>query len=387
MRFKDKNLLIISNGYPTPRYSIQPFVKGQVGGLKKYFNSVYVISPQPIGYRRELRDYSYENVKVYYPRFFHAPIELFRKRLGDNFFKAALRVIKREELEFDLIHAHFTWQSGYVAVKLAKKYKVPSVITIHENRDWFLEEYNSKNEKIYWTWKNADALIRVNRTDVPLLKEFNSSVFHVPNGFDPKRLPFMDREEARSILGLPSGNRVVFSLGNLIERKGFQYLIDAMSLVIKERDDVLCYIGGRGPLRGRLQKQIKDLGLQKNIKLLGFVLDGKLKYWMNAADLFVLPSLAESFGVVVLEALAVGTPVVTTYNGGSEEIITSEDYGLLCPPKDPKCLAEKILIALEKDWDRKKIREYAGQFRWDNIVKNIIAIYTNIIGDIKNVQH
>lgn len=372
-----RNLLIITNSYPNKDNSFHGgvFVKEQVRYLENYFENVYVISPQPWGSNRNLRDYEYDNVRVYYPRFFHAPVEFFRKRLGDSFFKAALRIIKREKLEFDLIHAHFTWPSGYAAVKLGRAYGVPSVITIHEDRDWFLKEYTSGNEKIYWTWKNADTLIRVNQKDIPLLKEFNPNVFHIPNGFDPKRLPFMDKEEARSILRLPSNVKVLFSLGNLIERKGFRYLIDAMSLVVRERKDVVCYIGGNGPLRDRLQKQINELGLQEHVKLLGFVPDDQLKYWMNAADLFVLPSLSEGNPTVMFEALGVGLPFVGTAVGGVPEIITSEDYGLLCPPKDPKCLAEKILIALEKEWNREKIMNYADQYTWGNVVNQILEVY------------
>lgn len=381
MQFKDKNLLIISNGYPTLTYPLQPFIKGQVDELKKYFNSVYVISPQPIGYRRELRDYSCENVKVYYPRFFHVPIELFRKRLGDNFFKAALRAIKRARLEFDLIHAHFTWPSGYAGVRLSKEFNVPVVITIHENRDWFLKEYNSNNGKIYWTWRSATVLIRVNKVDIPLLKKFNPNVYSIPNGFDPNRLRVMSRDEARRALGLLTDGKLIFSLGNLIERKGFQYLITAMKEIVKVRRDVMCFIGGSGPLKKELERLIKRLGLQDHIKLLDSVPDDELKYWMNAADLFVLPSLSEGNPTVMFEALGVGLPFIGTTVGGVPEIITSDDYGLLCPPKDPKCLVEKILIALEKEWDREKIRKYAEQFTWDNIALQLFNIYMTLTGE------
>ncbi|MBE9593771.1 MAG: glycosyltransferase, partial [Proteobacteria bacterium] len=92
-------------------------------------------------------------------------------------------------------------------------------------------------------------------------------------------------------------------------------------------------------------------------------------------DVFVLPSLRESFGVVQIEAMACGKPIVATRNGGSEEIITSEDYGLLCGPANPEELAEKILIALDKEWDGEKIRGYAERFRWENIVKEIVKVY------------
>ena len=77
----------------------------------------------------------------------------------------------------------------------------------------------------------------------------------------------------------------------------------------------------------------------------------------------------------MFEALGVGLPFVGTTVGGVPEIITSEDYGLLCPPADPECLAEKILTALEKNWDREKIRKYAEQFTWENIAKSVLNIY------------
>ncbi|ASJ10330.1 glycosyl transferase family 1 [Thermococcus sp. P6] len=382
MKFKDKTLLILTNSYPDEdnTYYGGIFVKEQVEYLKDYFKEVYIISPQPYGGRRGLRDYEYDNVRAYYPRFFHLPVEYFRRRLGDNFFKAALKVINREGLTFDLVHAHFTWPSGYAGVKLGERFNVPVVITIHENRDWLLREYNSKNRKIHWTWENADALIRVNKRDITLLKEFNPNVFFVPNGFSPERLKTIKKESARESLGLPKDNKILFSLGVLIERKGFNYLIQAMSEVLKQRKDVLCFIGGSGPLKGKLQKQINELGLQNHVKLLGFVPDDELYLWMNSADVFVLPSSSEGNPTVMFEALGVGLPFVGTTVGGVPEIITSEDYGLLCPPRDSKCLAEKILIALEKDWDRGKIRKYAEKFTWENIVDQILKIYAKIIG-------
>jgi len=95
--------------------------------------------------------------------------------------------------------------------------------------------------------------------------------------------------------------------------------------------------------------------------------------------LFVLSSLMESFGVVQIEAMACGKPIVATKNGGSEEIIVSEDYGLLCESGNSKMLAEKILIGLDKEWDAKKILNYARRFTWDNIVEEIMEIYNELL--------
>jgi len=133
LKFNDKNILILTNHYPDKEniYYGGIFVKEQVKYLKDYFKEVYVISPQALGINRKLRDYEYDNVKVFFPRFLHIPINYFRRRLGDNFFKNALRVIERENLEFDLIHAHFTWPSGYAGALLRKMLKVPLIITAH----------------------------------------------------------------------------------------------------------------------------------------------------------------------------------------------------------------------------------------------------------------
>jgi glycosyltransferase involved in cell wall biosynthesis len=118
------------------------------------------------------------------------------------------------------------------------------------------------------------------------------------------------------------------------------------------------------------------------VKVDGFVPNDLLPIWMNACDVFVLPSLSESFGIVQIEAMACGKPAVATYNGGSEEIITSEDYGLLCEPANQKELAEKILIALDKEWVYKKILGYAERFSWENIAKEVQEVYNTVGGEI-----
>ena len=101
---------------------------------------------------------------------------------------------------------------------------------------------------------------------------------------------------------------------------------------------------------------------------------------MNACDLFVLPSLRESFGVVQIEAMACGKPVVATRNGGSEEVVTSDEYGLLAEPADPEDLAEKILVALDREWDREAILTYAERFTWENIAKETMSVYEQVLG-------
>jgi glycosyltransferase involved in cell wall biosynthesis len=180
-------------------------------------------------------------------------------------------------------------------------------------------------------------------------------------------------------LSLEKERKIILNISRLYEEKGQKYLIDAMKIMTEKRKDVLCFIGGSGPLKDKLQKQINDSNLQDYVKLIGFVPDELLPIWMNACDVFVLPSLAESFGIVQIEAMACGKPVVATYNGGSEEIITSEDYGFLVGPANPEELTEIVLIALDKEWDGEKILEYAESFVWENITEEILNVYEGVL--------
>lgn len=382
-----KNLLVITPSYPNydNTYIKDIFVKTQLDSLKKYFNQIFVICPVLYSNKKLDKDklcsnYSYDNIIVYYPRCYYIPIFYFKTILVDNRLKVVEKLIQKENIHFDIIHAHFTWPSAYIGVKLKKIFGTPVVVTIHENTDWFYKEVNMNYPLLNCAWKNADALIRVNKKDVPVLKKFNENSFSIPNCFSQNFKP-LDQNKCRDKLNLPCDKKIIFSLGWLVERKGFEYLIESMSIIGKQRSDVLCFIGGSGPLKSKLQRKIDNLNLTEKIKLIGFVPDKLLPIWMNACDVFVLPSLSESFGIVLIEAMACGKPVVSTRNGGSEEVIVSEDYGLICNPARPKELAEDILLSLDKNWDSKKIVSYVSKFSLSAIGNRILDIYDSVFSN------
>ena len=389
------------------------FIKDLVEAQSKYLEEIHVIvryNPlnefskylPGVRYIKHLKAFTKENLvdisnipsNVYIhllPVYYVLPDSV-NPALGNKLVRVFYEYIIKNKLEFDVIHGHFTYPPGYVAVELGKLFNKPSVITLHENS---LRHINSikKNKRIYsmsaYAWKNADLLIRVNKRDIKWFIKHGASperIVYIPNGYNPCRLLNVPQQTARHKIGVSDDQKVIFNLARLYYEKGHQYLIQAMSEVVKHRDDVYCFIGGDGPLRGKLQKQIKDLGLRDHVKLLGFIPDDKLALWYNAADLFVLPSLSEGNPTVMFEALGVGLPFVSTAVGGVPEIITSEDYGLLCPPKDPECLAEKILMALEKEWYKENIRRYAEQFTWENIALTTIEYYKKIIGEQDEIK-
>ena len=320
-----------------------------------------------------------DNVSVIMTNIIYAPTANQYRRLGDRHFKAVEKALRRYHLKFDLIHAHFTWTAGYVGARLKEIFDIPFVLTVHENRAWFLEEYNSNREEIYYTWKSADAITRPNSIDIPLLRKLNENVITVPNGFTPEKFSPLSPAQARQHLNLPLDKKIIFGLGFLTERKGFWYLIEAMDHITKMNPNVLCLIGGPGEQKSRLEQKIKQLRLKDSVRLVGAIAHHEVHLWMNACDLFVLPSLSESFGVVQLEAMACGKPVVATYNGGSEEIITSEEYGLLCQPANPKELAEKILLALDKKWNSERIIKYAQRFTWHTNAEETLQVYEHVL--------
>jgi teichuronic acid biosynthesis glycosyltransferase TuaC len=388
----DMTLLVITPDYPdrNNNYIGSIFVKNQLDSLKGYFRKIIVIAP--VFYSggllpndRTCQNYHYDNIDVYYPRCLFFPrrvvvplIKNSYKFSFDTRLSAVLRLIQREHLEFDLIHAHFTWPSASIAATLKKTFHVPVVATIHEDSGWLEEEIAMNNARLISAWQNADALIRVNREELPLLKKFNPNVFFVPNGF-PVQFQPLDKAECRSRLGINPGTKVIISLGDLIERKGFGYLVDAMAKIRARRDDVICVIGGKGPEEKNLIRKIHENNLDDCVRLAGFIPGPRVPVWMNAADLFVLPSIHESFGIVQIEALACGTPVISTDTVGSREIITSDEIGLFCKPADAVSLDDAITRGLEKSWDIQKILKYSKQFSWDTVVTSIIPIYSQVI--------
>lgn len=394
----DMKLLVISPHYRT-------FVKDLVEAESKYIDEIYVIVHH--NYLSELAHYlsffpyfkyvkmfskkrlsdltgKPKNVQVHILSTFYFIPDGKNQGLGIKLSNLFKKYIEKNNIKFDLIHAHFTWPSGYVAVKLGKEFNVPVVVTAHGYDVYDLPFRNKKwRRKIRYVLNSANYVITVSKKNMSLLNELgiNTPVKLIPNGFKSDLFYPQNREKCRKNLNLPLDKIIIITVGNLTEVKGHKYLIQAMAKIVKQKKDIICIIVGGGKLENRLNAEIKKLGLKNYIKLVGQRPHNEIPLWMNAADVFVLPSLCEGNPTVMFEALGVGLPFVGTTVGGIPEIIISEDYGLLCPPKDPECLAEKILTALEKDWDREKIKRYAKQFTWENIARRILNVYKLVLND------
>ena len=389
----DKNKLLVTS------HSYNSFQKDQIESLSSYLDCVYVlVRYNPIA---EISRYipvpaldnfkldskiditnKPSNVNVYPTPILYAPIDSQYKKLGEKHFKVVEKLIKKNDITFDFIHSHFVWSAGYVGAKLKEKYNVPSVVTAHghdiydypfRDREW--------KEKIEYVLNAADYVITVSDSNLECIKKLNvkTPVKVIPNGFSSDLFHQRDLEKCRKVLDAPLDKKIVLSVGHLFEVKGHKYLIEAMREVVKHRKDVLCIIVGEGKLKNKLEKQIKKAGLENYVKLADGRPHNEIPIWLNACDVFVLPSLNEGNPTVMFEAFGCGKPFVGTKVGGIPEIITSDDYGLLAEPANPKELAEKILTALDKEWDNEKIRYYAERFTWENIVEEILDVYTQVL--------
>jgi len=393
--FRDKTLLVIASQFPDSehRFIGGIFVKRQIEPLKPLFKRIIVIAPvNQVFFSREYKycqNYSYDNVEIYFPRCFYIPrpvhriISKYTDQIFDNRADIVENLLEQKNIQFDLIHAHFTWPSGYIALRLKEKYHVPFALSIHEDPLWFNEDIQRAHPVWKSIWSQADALIRISREDLIRLQDYNQSTYSVKYGFSDQFIP-LDTVESRKKLHIPQDKKILFSLGLLSERKGFNFLIEAMARIKKQRENVICFIGGADPsgiglTERQLKKQIRQNGLEKYVHLLGSIPENRIVAMMNSCDLFVLPSLSEAFGIVNLEAMACGKPVISTYNGGSDEIVTSEEFGFLVKPADSDILAEKILVALDRKWDPFAIRRHAEEYSWDAIGNQLLEIYRTIV--------
>ncbi|MDB9281722.1 glycosyltransferase [Halorubrum ezzemoulense] len=389
-KLSDKSVLYLCHDY---RY----FTKGQIDHLAPYFRDVHVLvrynpvanisNYLPIDRLKKHRkkekldfDGTPKNVTVTTLPMFWLPVDKHRRRLGAKHAKKAKSAVRSLDIEPDLIHSQFTWTAGFAGQQVAEENNIPFILTVHQNQQSLDEKISSGNEDVYNTWRSANKILRVNRQDLSKLRIYNDNVVRVPNGFDSRMFEHIGQKSARDNLGLSNDATIVFSLGHLKQRKGFQHMIQAWPLVEDQLPDPRYVIGGRGPMKGELQSLIETQRLSEQIELLGHVPPTKLNDWMNAADVFVLPSYSESFGVVQLEAMACGTPVVATRNGGSEEVVSSDSLGILVDsPEDHGRLSEAILEAINKDWDRQTILEYANDHSWENVANIIARNYIEVL--------
>ena len=210
----------------------------------------------------------------------------------------------------------------------------------------------------------------------------------IPGGADVERFhPAKDKSVVRERLGLPAERTLLLTVRRLAPRMGLDSLVRAMPAIIARRPDALLLVGGKGPERGRLERLVAELGLGDHVRLLGFIADAELAAHYQAADVFVLPTLAlEGFGLVTAESLSCGTPVLGTPVGATPEILRRLDARLVLPGASPVALAEGITAFLEGGWRAELTPErlhgfVRANYTWDAHVRAVEHVYQEVIAE------
>jgi glycosyltransferase involved in cell wall biosynthesis len=293
----------------------------------------------------------------------------------------------------DLIHVHgHPYLSSLLAAKIAKKYSKPLVLTQHNT---FIEYKNFWDtiEKLNdlaigkQVLKEADKIIVVSNATKNYVLSLGADpekieVLH--NGVDLNRFKPLTgiKDEMRKKLGVSKDATVILTVRRLVYKNGIDTLIESARLAIKKNPKLVFVVVGKGPDFEKVKERIAQLGMRRNFRLTGFVSDGDLPFYYNAADFFVLPSKSgEGLPLVALEAMACGLPVIATNVGGTSEVM-SEDYGKLVPPNSPDSLAEAILEFSRKEFSvlKKDLRTMMEQrYSWDKNVEKLSQIYEELI--------
>lgn len=297
------------------------------------------------------------------------------------------RLYPKIEKEFgrpDIVHAHFL-KMGLAAKKVCQKKKLPLVLTEHSS--FMIKEGLSKGvyKRAKVAYSASGSLIAVSQPLANSLLQttgFSSTVVH----------NIVNIGEKKTVLASPNSEICEFvSAGNLIPRKGFDTLISAFSKALTIRPNIRLKIFGEGDERAKLEKMLEDNSLSSSVELLGAYKKDDLDSLYKDAVAFVLSSKAETFGVVYIEAMVLGLPVIATKCGGPEDFV-NETNGYLVDVGDIDQLADAI-VRMADNWslfDRESISEYAHEhFSPEFIAKQITEVYRQALAgkDIaKNAQ-
>ncbi len=301
-----------------------------------------------------------------------------------------------KENNYDLCHTHFIIPTGILSYRLKIKDKLPYIITAHGSDvpHYNPDRFGLQHQVLKPLWnkivENAEYIITPSRYLKNLIlkksvyerrcsptcgERYDEKINVIPNGIHPEAYNYSPHRKEKKIL----------VVSRLFERKGVQYVIEAMRS-IKGYELAIC---GDGPYREPLERQIKTFG-PNTIQLLGWVTDERLRYEYETASIFVLPSSAESFGIVLLEAMASGCAIVTTNTTGCVEVVA--DTALLIRPGNADDIKNALLRLINDDElrcdlgqrGRRRVEEH---FTWKRITQQYIALYKRVIENDPTKAH
>lgn len=322
----------------------------------------------------------HNGIEVWHPRYLLPP------KIGMNIAPIMLALgaystIKRlqgEGFDFDLIDAHYYYPDGVAAALLARWFNKPLLITARGTDLNLIAGFAIPRRWIRWANAVANASIAVSRSLAEKLVSLGGDAerAHVlRNGVDLARFNAIDPMQARMELDLPADRHVLVSVGHLVTLKGHDIAIRALV----QLPGTHLAIVGSGPERANLLELARAQGVADRVCLAGARPQTELPLWYSAADALVLCSSREGWANVLLEALACGTPVVATDVGGTAEVISAPEAGVLMRARTPAALVDAIQVLLDRYPDRHAVRRYAERFDWAATTQGQVELFRSVI--------
>jgi len=295
---------------------------------------------------------------------------------------------------FDLIHAH-DWLVCQAAKTLKHQFALPLVSTVHATEhgrnqgvhtDLQRKIHQLEWQLTYESWRVIGCSQYMEREIRELFQLPADKIDIIPNGVDPDLVRVDQPDPAiRAQFAMPD-EKIVFFVGRMVREKGVQILLDSVPEILRSCPEAKFIIGGKGPMLDELKWKAQEMGIQDKVVFAGFVPDetrNQLLYWASAT---IFPSLYEPFGIVALEAMAAGTPVIVSDVGGMSEIIEHGVDGLKVYPGDPHSLAVQITTCLKNEHLANTVKENAMKkidqyYHWQRIAEQTVSVYMNILKD------
>ena len=320
-----------------------------------------------------------------------------------EFVNGILDFSETKRISYDLIHSHY-WLSGLAALQLKEKWKIPVIQMFHtlamlKNKIARTSEeidgdyrINGEKEVINLVDQIVASTVDEKENLIDLYSASKENISIIPPGVDISRFYPIASDEAKEFLNIPAEEKMILFVGRIEPLKGIDTLIRAIAHMRKSDVQSTCphylYIIGGEPNSEngngtqefeRLKALCADLGVGDMILFMGKKDQNTLQYYYSAAEILVMPSNYESFGMVALESMACGTPVAATQVGGLQHLVKNGITGFTVPNNDPDALEESLtqLICkpeLRAQMSRNSI-EYAKTFSWETITPKIIDLY------------
>jgi glycosyltransferase involved in cell wall biosynthesis len=286
----------------------------------------------------------------------------------------AARRIEEDGVPFRVVHSHVSYPAGGVAARLAASLRVPHVLSEHMSPFPFpdlLDRTGRITDRVLIPLRSADVVTAVSSAHARQIFAMTSvAPIVIPN--------FIDGAFFTPAFEPPRQIRRFIAVGHLVPQKGVDILLQAFALARRRHPELRLSIVGDGRERAALESLAHALALADAVEFLGAPTRQRLAALYREADAFVLASRHESFGVVVVEAMASGLPSVVTQCGGPEEII-DEDSGIVVPPESPELLADALLDMTRMQWDRVRIRQrFEERYSARAVTGRLVPLYKQI---------